>query len=162
MRHRRILTFHNRAQISIEYILIVGLLLSMILIVYPYALKENELNKALAAARDGATYVIALKGLGYRYTGMETPAGVMKIDRLELIPQGTLPNGKEDYLIRVHILAPSYIAENYGASIGTSVRQYARSYIYYAFYGTYAPSTSDVETNYYNFGIGYSITSYGD
>lgn len=46
---------NNRAQISVEYILIVGLLLAMILVVYPYALRENELNKAVAAARDGAT-----------------------------------------------------------------------------------------------------------
>lgn len=44
---------NERGQISVEYILIVGLLLAMILVVYPYALRENELNKAVAAARDG-------------------------------------------------------------------------------------------------------------
>ena len=162
MQSREISTFREqKAQIAIEYILIVGLLLSMILIVYPYALKQNELNKALAAARDGATYAIALKGLGYKYTGMETPAGVMKIDRLELVPAPKLDCVGEKYRIRVYVLAPSYIEENYGSAIGTEIRHYARSFIHYAFYGTYETGFSPIETDRYCFSIGYSISSYG-
>lgn len=143
MRLRGISTFREqKAQVSIEYILIVGLLLSMILIVFPYALKENELNKALAAARDGAVYGASLRGMGFRGSGVsEMPGGVVKIERIEPEYQGKEGN-YEWYRIRFYVSMPDYMKDVQicsSSSIGMTIRKRSISYINYAFYGDWTP-----------------------
>lgn len=153
MRLKGISTFREqRAQVAIEYILIVGLLLSMILIVFPYALKENELNKALAAARDGAVYGASLRGVGFRGSGVsEMPQGIIKIQKIELIDTGSY-NGLKEYRLEIYIIAP---AELQTSSISATIRNQALSYIYYAFNGNWPSGTvSRVNTNYYSFTAG--------
>ncbi len=163
MRPRRILTFREqKAQVGVEYIIIVGLLLSMILIVYPYALKQNELNKALAAARDGAVYGASLRGMGFRGEGVkEAPEGIIKIVKIEVVNLNTInpTTGKPEYRFDIYISAPDYIKndENFRDTVGRTITTQARRYICRAFNG-YWPTGADVaitETtgSYYTFRV---------
>jgi|GEM_PF-1636430 len=164
MRLRKISIFREqKAQVGVEYIIIVGLLLSMILIVYPYALKQNELNKALAAARDGAVYGASLRGMGFKGEGVkEVPEGIIKIVRVEPEFQDsiTVP-GKDWYKLKIYISAPDYIKDNstYANSVRGTITNQALSYIYYTFNGNWPPGGivpgNRVNTNYYSFTAGW-------
>lgn len=164
MRLRGILTFNNKAQISVEYILIVGLLLSMILIVYPYALKENELNKALAAARDGATYGASLRGMGFRGEGArETPEGIIKAIGIRYSVTNTVSPETNKIVVEVYIDAslPSYITGNDKLAVGRTIERHTKRYIAYAFSGVWYPMTlnlpylKETSGSYYTFNVNY-------
>ncbi len=45
----------DKGQVSIEFVLVVGAVLTMVIVAIPLILKNAEMNKALSAARDGAT-----------------------------------------------------------------------------------------------------------
>ena len=142
----------KRGQISLEYVIVIGLILAMIIVVYPYILKQNELNKALAAARDGATYGASMRSMGYRGSGVnEAPEGMIKIHKIELVDAGTY-DGLKWYRLEIYIIAPNDLQIG---TISTSIRSQALRYIYYAFNGNWpSGGVSRVNTNYYSFTAG--------
>ncbi|MDI6654881.1 MAG: hypothetical protein QME59_03235 [Candidatus Hydrothermarchaeota archaeon] len=121
----------------------------MILVVFPYALKQNELNKALAAARDGATYGASLRGMGFRGENVkEIPQGVVKIEEIKLVEMSDKLTEEEKtrvgawYQIRFQVSIPDYMKDKAtcsGSSIGMTIRKRSISYINYAFYGDWTP-----------------------
>ncbi|MEE8167987.1 MAG: hypothetical protein V3T58_03835 [Candidatus Hydrothermarchaeales archaeon] len=146
----------EKAQIALEFVVIVGLFVAMALSVFPYITRQNELNKALAAARDGATFGASMRGIGFRGGDMnETPEGVVRIDRLELESAGKEGN-LDSYLIRLYLEVPEYMKDSptcTSSSVGNTVRNQALKSIYYAFNGEW-PSTdtvSRVNTTNYSF-----------
>ncbi len=144
----------NRAQVSIEFIILVGALLVMVIAVFPYILKTNELNKALSAARDGATFGAAMRGVGYQSGSVEAPPGRIKIKSVTLERQGRC-GSLECYRFRIVIMMPSYYSSNsrYVNSIRSTIRNQALRFVYYAFNGDYPPSPIiyRVDTSYYSF-----------
>ncbi len=101
----RMLSFvlDKKAQAGIELLIFIAVFLILSLTVFPYVIKNNEINIALTCARDGATYGLHVLKLGYsknetvyRYT--------VKMERIELINKGT-ENNKKKYQIRALLFA---------------------------------------------------------
>ncbi|MFQ5816082.1 MAG: class III signal peptide-containing protein, partial [Candidatus Hydrothermarchaeaceae archaeon] len=146
----------EKAQISLEFVLIVGAFLVIAITVFPVITKQNELNKALTAARDGATFGAGMRGMGFRGEDVdELPGGVVKIDRLELELQGK--EGELDwYRIRIYLKVPEYMKDDptcTSSSMGSTVTNQALIYINHVFNGEW-PSTgvvSRVNTTHYSF-----------
>ncbi len=142
----------NRAQVSIEFIILVGALLVMVIAVFPYILKTNELNKALSAARDGATFGAAMRGVGYQSGSVEAPPGRIKIKSVTLERLGRC-GSLECYRFRIVVMMPSYYSP-YVNSITRTIRNQALRFVYYAFNGDYPPPKPPlhrVNTTYYSF-----------
>ncbi len=144
----------RKAQVGIEFIILVGALLVMVIAVFPYILKTNELNKALSAARDGATFGAAMRGVGYKSGSVEAPPGKIKIKSVTLERLGKCGD-LECYRFKIVIMMPSYYSSNssYVRSVRGTIRNQAMRFVYYAFYGDY-PSKSviyRVNTSYYSF-----------
>lgn len=133
---------NNKSQVAVEYMLVVGIFVLMVVTTLPYITKQNELNKALAAVRDGATYGAAMRSLGYKALNAEpVPEGVVKISQVEMVRTG-VRNGKEAYGFVIHILAPDSVKANssYRLRLGSTIRTQAYRQLYYVFNGEYPPS----------------------
>jgi len=157
----------EKAQVSIELILITGAFIVMALTMMPLIFSNFELSKAIAAAREGAEFAIAMRGMGYDTPSggiTNIPEGAIKIKNITLeIPSGYCANvtGKKGYQIQFNILIPSYINSTQASSIGTTVQAYAKGNLYRAFYGTYDASPPyRVETDRYCFTTAASSISY--
>ena len=155
----------NRGQIAVEFVLIVGLVTLIVVSAYPVLHKQMELNKALAAARDGAVYGASYRGLSYYTSGISppnrNPRGVIKVTSVTLIPRGVEEEtGKEMYQIRINAVMPPYLSA-YENSLEASIRSYARSYVYNAFHGKYQGGFSPVYTTYYRFTFSANLSSGG-
>lgn len=166
MREKRLCREPN-AQVAIEFIIIVGIVLLIVVAVTPTILKQQELNKAVSAARDGAAFGASMRGMGYYTSNIQpenrNPQGIVKIK--EIIPnsQGIeASTGKEKYQIRIRAVSPNYLSENYKSTIESSIENYARSYVNYAFTGVYQGGFNPVYTSYYRFTFTANLTSYGD
>jgi type II secretory pathway pseudopilin PulG len=141
------------SQIAVEFILIVGIVLLIVVAVTPTIMKQQELNKALSAARDGAAFGSSMRGMGFAGEGVnELPEGIVKIERIALEEQPP-EDGKTWYRIRFYISAPNYMKDNSvcsSSSIGMTVRKRSVSYINYAFYGSWTPD-DELKVNTTNF-----------
>lgn len=156
----------DKAQTSIEFILITGAFVLIGVMLMPYILREFELSKAVAAARDGAEFAISMRGMGYDTPSggiTNIPEGAIKMKNMTLDPPTASCNvtGKRGYQIQFYILIPSYINSTQASSIRTTVQAYAKGNLYRAFYGTYdASSPYRVETDRYCFTTAASSLSY--
>lgn len=137
----------RRGQIAMEFILIVGLVMVIVIAAAPVLQKQNELNKALAAARDGAVFAASMRGMGYEGEGVtEAPGGVVKIERLELVDKSGELTAEEKkmvqtwYQIRFQVSMQDYMKESgtcTQTTIGGTIKNQALRYINYAFSGTW-------------------------
>jgi len=158
----------EKAQVSIELILITGAFIVMALTMMPLIFSNFELSKAIAAARDGAEFAVAMKGMGYtRNESIIIPPGAIKIKNITLEQTNGPPSscnitGKTWYRIKFYTYVPSYIYDNaqWRNSIEGTIGSYARGNLYRAFYGNYAPDTEGVPTDRYCFTIGYNLMPY--
>lgn len=155
----------TRGQVALEFILIVGLLTLIVLTAYPVLQKQMELDKALSAARDGAVYGASFRGMSYYTSGTSqanrNPPGAIKITTVTLIPQGVEEgSGKDMYQIKINALGPAYLTA-YENTIEASIKNYARSYVYNAFYGDYQGGFSPVYTSYHRFTFSANLSTSG-
>jgi len=160
----------EKAQTSIEFVLITGAFIVIAITVMPLIFREFELSKAVAASRDGAEFAIAMRGMGYDSpTGSVTgvPTGAIKIKNVTFETSSSPPvtcdiAGKTWYRLKFYVYAPSYVLSNssWQNSIEGTLQSYARGNLYRAFYGSYDPGTAGVETDRYCFTIGYSFMPY--
>jgi hypothetical protein len=142
-------------QVSIEFIILIGAIVVMVVAVFPYITRANELSKAHAAARDGATFAVGMRGMGYKpLNDKELPPGVVKITKVEMVKVGNY-NGLVWYRFNISVYAPDYIADNstYGQSLCGTIINQALQYIYYAFNGRWSDNSilSRVNTSHYSF-----------
>ena len=146
-----------RGQISIEFIILVGAIMVMVVAVFPFITRANELSKAHAAARDGATFAAGMRGMGYRGVDVEpAPEGVIKVLRVDMVKVGNY-SSLEWYRFDILLSAPGYISENtaFTSRICSTVRSQALRHVHYAFYGSWpAGSISRVNTTRYSFTAG--------
>jgi hypothetical protein len=149
----------TRGQASIELILVVGAIITMAIILIPVGLKNAEMNKGLSAARDGATFAAAMRGLGFAGEGVTSqPSGTIKI--LNITPEFvTTTGGLEEYRLRFYVSIPgSMDSTNTCSSINTQ----ARRYIAYAFTGKWPSGAvvplSDTTGSYYIFRVACTAT----
>jgi|Deesub1362B_J571_1020462.scaffolds.fasta_scaffold02733_4 hypothetical protein len=128
-------------QVSIEFIILVGAIMIMVVAVFPYITRANELSKAHAAARDGATFAAGMRGMGYRADDVnELPPGIVKITKVEMVNVGSKGN-RTHYQFNIHILAPEYMIDDptcTKSSVGVSVIRQALKYVCYSFYGDWS------------------------
>ncbi len=147
----------EKGQVSLEFIMILGVFLLIVLTLYPHIQRENEFNKALASAMDGAIYAASERGMGYACeTCVKLPSGTIKIINMTLEDRGIDQNGRKAYRIRFYISVPTYIKDRYpscyNSPVGISIRRQAIRYIYRAFYGSWnPPNPLEVCTDRYNF-----------
>ncbi len=144
--------FSEGGQVSLEFVLLVGLAVIISIMVFPFITKQNELNKAVTAARDGAVFGASTRGLGFAGEGASAiPEGTIRIDELRLHYQSKL--GDLDwYRIEIRVRAPDYIKNQYQASVDGTLRNQALRYIYYGFNGDWPPGlVSRVNTTHYSF-----------
>ncbi len=163
--HGRNVMKEQRGQTSIELVILTGVIIVIVFSIFPTILREMELNKALAAARDGAEFAISMRGMGYDTPSGNVkgiPPGAMKIANITLAPPTYACDNtnKTGYQMRLYILVPSYINSTQWDSIELTARQYARGYLYKAFYGEYKPDTANVTTDRFCFTIAASKVSY--
>ncbi len=144
----------DRGQVSLEFVLLVGLAVIVSIMVFPFITKQNELNKALAAARDGAVFGASARGIGFAGQGVNViPEGTIRIDELRLAGQGKLGN-LDWYKIEIRVRAPGYIKNNtqHRTSAGGTIAGQSLRYIYYAFNGEWPSGiVSRVNTTSYSF-----------
>ncbi len=149
----------TKAQVALEYIIVVGAMLLIVTSMLPVITKQSELSKATAAVRDGATYGAALRALGFKAgSSSYVPEGAIKIKEIELVDKGTNGNLKS-YMFRIHIIAPDYIKDNstYSNRVRASVCTQALRQLYYNFNGRYPGDIDSVNTSYYYFTCGYTF-----
>ncbi len=81
----------ERGQTSIEFLIILSAFLVMALAVLPFVIRNAELSKGVAAARDGATYGIGMLNLGYKPPGYSgaLPARPYKLHNVDYTVSGT-------------------------------------------------------------------------
>jgi hypothetical protein len=154
-----------RGQVALEFIFLVGLVTLIVITAYPVLQQQVELNKALSAARDGAVYGSSFRGLSYYTSGTSpsnrNPPGVIKLTQVTLISQGVEEgSGRKMYQIKINARGPEYLM-SYENTIEASIRNYARSYAYHAFYGRYQGGFSPVYTNNYKFTFSANLSSNG-
>jgi len=129
----------------------------MVVAVFPFIMSANELSKAHAAARDGATFAAGMRGMGYRAADVNpVPEGVVKVLRVDMVKVGNYSN-LEWYRFDILLSAPGYIADDasYASSLCATVRSQALRHVHYAFYGTWpAGAVSRVNTTRYTFTAG--------
>jgi len=149
----------RRAQVSVEFIILVGLMLLIAVSLLPHITKQNELNKAVAAARDGATYGAGIRGLGFT-SGNDAPEGKIRINNIEIVDEGECGD-LHCYSFKIHILAPAYIKSNlnYSTTVGQTILTQSKYSLYYAFNGEYPDGAAigRINTSYYSFGGGYTF-----
>lgn len=139
----------EKGQVAMEYILVVGAVLIMALAGMPMILKNAEMNKAMGAARDGATKAAAMRGMGFSTTG-GNEAGNVKIWNLTSEFNSSV-GSKQRYLIRLYVDIPSNLPS---ASVCNVIRRQALSHINYSFYGGWSDNLGDIEGSYYIFNVG--------
>ncbi len=148
---------NQKGQASLEFMLIVTIFLLMVVTIYPYVQRENELDEALAAARDGAIYAANDRGMGYACQGcVRLSSGTIKIINMTLEDRGTDQDGRKCYRIRFYVSVPYYIKDNYpycyNSPIGMSIRREALRFMYKVFHGDWnPPNPLEVCTDRYNF-----------
>lgn len=142
----------EQGQISIEFVLILGAVLTMTVVAIPMVLKNAEMNRGLAAARDGATFGAGMRGLGFSSGGGNT-AGMVKI--INMTPERQAPVGDLDwYRLRFYISAPSSLIDNptcVSSSVGSTITNQALRYVHYSFNGEWLNLVSRVNGSYYSF-----------
>jgi uncharacterized protein (UPF0333 family) len=122
----------NKGQVSLEFILVVGAIMTMTIVGIPMILKNTEMNKGLSAARDGATYGAAMRGVGYAGSGVSSqPSGVVKIDRIEYTITEN-PGSLNNVSIRIYAKIPSNMDTT---SICDTIETQAQRYVAYALHG---------------------------
>lgn len=128
----------QKGQVGLEFILIVGAVLVMVIATFPYILKQNELNKGLAAARNGAEFGASIKAMGFVVNdGVETPEGIVKIDRIEYTITDN-PSGADNVTISIYVRGPAYLRDgDTGKSIRATIRKEAQRFIGKAMSGDY-------------------------
>jgi type II secretory pathway pseudopilin PulG len=142
------------SQIAIEFILIVGIVLLIVVAVTPTIIKQQELNKAVSAARDGATFGASMRGMGFHGDVNEAPEGIVKIEKL-LLEEQPPEDGKTWYQIRFQVSMPEYMKESSTCTqttVGSTITNQALRYINYTFTGTWQSGTvSKVYTDRFKF-----------
>jgi Class III signal peptide len=138
-------------QISIEFILIVGAVLTMTVVAIPMVLKNAEMNRGLAAARDGATFGAGMRGLGFSYAGGNVAGKVKILNLTPIFKDSTSYPGTDWYLLRFYVSIPDALPSS---SVCGTIATQARSNLRYAFTGDYGTSTSAVNGSYYSFTVG--------
>ncbi|MFQ6136400.1 MAG: class III signal peptide-containing protein, partial [Candidatus Hydrothermarchaeales archaeon] len=128
----------RRGQVSIEFILIVAAILVIVITVLPFISRSAELNKGIAAARDGAQFGAAMRGMGYSSEG-GNPTGVIKIDRVEYTIIDN-PSGLDNVSISIYVRGPTELNTN---SVRGTIRTEAQRYVAYAMTGEW-PSGATV------------------
>jgi hypothetical protein len=137
----------EKAQTSLELVFVVGFFLVIAIIIFPFITKQNELNKAVAAARDGAVFAASMRGMGYKGKDVtEAPEGIVKIERLKLVDKSGELTAEEKrmvqtwYQIRFQVSMQDYMKENSTCTqttIGSTIKNQALRYINYTFSGTW-------------------------
>ncbi len=144
----------EKGQVSLEFVMLVGFAIIVSIIAFPFIAKQNELNKAVAAARDGAVFGASARGVGFGGEGVTTiPQGTIKIDELRLSYQSKLGN-LDWYKIEIRVKTPDYIKNNtqYSSSVDGTVTNQSLRYVYYAFNGEWPSGiVSRVNTTSYSF-----------
>jgi len=149
---------NERGQVSIEFIIVAGAVLLVAISIYPFAMQQQELNKAVAAARDGASYGAGLRGMGFTPEGGGSlPGGVVKIERMDVNRTGMAGDLKE-YNINFSVYAPANMRGGTdcsapGNELGGTIINQSLSYIHRAFYGTWNATTPIVNTSYSSFTV---------
>ncbi len=126
----------ERGQAAIEFILVVGAMMVIIMYAFPFITRHAELNKGIAAARDGAQFGATMRGMGFRGSDVgETSPGVIKIDRIEYdITEN--PDGVDDVEIWIYVRGPDYLTSDAaGGTVRDTIRNQARRYIAYTLTG---------------------------
>ncbi len=144
----------DKGQISIEFILIVGAVLTMVIVGIPIILKNAEMNRGLSAARDGATFGAGMRGMGYAGENVDNqPSGVVKIINITLENQGKI-SGLDWYRLRFYVSAPNDMIDNptcVSSSVGSTITNQALRYVHYSFNGEWLSLVSRVNGSYYSF-----------
>ena len=148
---------NERGQVSIEFIIVAGAILLISISIYPLALQQQELNKAVTAARDGASYGASLRGMGFTPEGKGSlPGGTVKIERMTVNKTGAMIGDLEEYQITFFVYAPVNMqgGGNCGAAgneLGSTIINQSLSSIYRAFYGNWStvPSGRVNASSYY-------------
>ncbi len=153
----------SRAQVALEFVLIAGAVIIMAIVALPFITNQLTLNKANAAARDGATAAINMFNIGYTVTfpplgEIKGPTKPMRLREANLAYTGTT-NNIRSYEIRLVVDFPddetSVNKNNLELAIGAQVM----SYVNYAFTADWlsfnnATYSATVQSNMMRFSIG--------
>ncbi len=140
-----------RGQSSLEFMLIVGALMVIVMYTFPFVSRNAELNKGIAAARDGAQFGATMRGMGFYSSGTSESnknlPGVIKIDRIEY--DITESSDKiENVSISIYVRGPSELKTT---SVYATIRSEAQRFVGKAISGDYTTSVSARTGQYYRF-----------
>lgn len=134
-------------QVAIEFILIVGAMMVIIMYTFPVLTRHAELNKGIAAARDGAQFGATMRGMGFTSTEIKNPPGVIKIDRIEYdITEN--PDGVDDVSISIYVRGPPELKTD---SVWGTIGKEAQRFIGKAISGEYDDAIIARTGEYYKF-----------
>ncbi|MEE9595036.1 MAG: hypothetical protein V3V92_06515 [Candidatus Hydrothermarchaeales archaeon] len=137
----------RRGQVSIELVTLAGIMVIMGIMVFPFITNEITLNKAHAAARDGATGLVGLFNMGYKFTIsptmiIEGPQKSMRLKQVNLDYLYTV-NGTREYEINLVVDFPDDETSVNKTSLGNAIVFQAMSSINYAFTSNWLPVDPD-------------------
>lgn len=141
----------ERGQAAIEFIIIVGAMMVIIMYAFPFITRHAELNKGIAAARDGAQFGASMRGMGFYSSDTsesnKNPPGVIKIDRIEY-EITTNATGVDSVEIWIYVRGPPELKTD---SVYTTIGKEAQRFIGKAISGEYDDAIIARTGEYYKF-----------
>ncbi len=143
------LTFKSRdkGQAAIEFIFVLGAMVLIIFYAFPFVSRHAELNKGIAAVRDGAQFGASMRGMGFTSSEIKNSPGVIKIDRIEYYITEN-QNELDNVTITIYVRGPPELKTT--SVIGT-IRSEAQRFTAKAISGEYTNFKSDRTGEYYRF-----------
>ena len=141
----------DKGQVSIEFLLLVGAIITMVLVTMPIIFRNTEMNKALTAARDGGTKGAAMRGLGFSEGGGNAGGVITIINMTPIYQDNSTYPGNDWYLLRFYANVPDEMNVN---SVCGTIETQARSFMRYAYTGAYDTSVGAVNGAKYTFTVG--------
>jgi len=140
----------SRGQVSIEMVLLAAAMMLMGIIIYPFITTEITLDKASAAARDGATAMVGIFNMGYKFTPApgetyEGPQKSMRLKEVNLVYTGAA-NDIRYYSLNAVIDFPEDETSVNKTRVGNTVLYQAMNHLNYAFTSTWFSADDDSDS----------------
>ncbi len=141
----------RRGQVSIELVTLAGIMVIMGILVFPFITNEITLNKAHAAARDGATGLVGLFNMGYKFTIsptiiIEGPQKPMRLKEVNLDYIYTnVSSGTRAYFVNVVVDFPEDETSINKTLLGDAIVFQAMNSMNYVFTSDWLPIDPDVD-----------------
>jgi uncharacterized protein (UPF0333 family) len=140
---------YERGQVSLEFVLVTGVIFVVVISIFPYITEQNILNKAITVARDGGTYGVSMLNMGYTTNFDMTityPNNTWKLKDTKIAFDQVVDNIKV-YNITLYVDTGTDTPPASNSGTGKFLGAIATNYLHYAFLGNWTSINSNLYEN---------------